>query len=105
MAECARLNQPQLSKIINGKVYDIQIDVLVCICLVLQLNLEQTADLLSRAERALSPASSVHRAYKELIGLYAAKPFDCVGDETMLDEADRFLKEKSIGALPNVLAY
>lgn len=82
-----------------------QIDVLVCICLALQLNLEQTTDLLSRAERALSPASPTHRAYKVLIELYAAKPIDCAGDTTMLDEADRFLKERSIGALPNVLAY
>lgn len=105
LALCARLNQSHLNKIINGKVYDVKVDDLVCLCLTLQINLEQSKDLLARAERALSPANPSHRAYMKLIEIYVSKPFDYEGGETMLDYADRYLIERGLPTLPNALTY
>ena len=105
LAECARLNQPQLNKMINGKVYNMSIDTLACLCLALQLTLPEAEDLLARAERAFSPASELHTAYKELINQYAVMPFERINDEKMLDEADRFLQVNGLQTLPNCYSY
>ncbi len=105
LADAARLNQPYVSRLINGRINNLQIDTLVCLCLALQLTLQESRDLLSRVERAFSPASALHSAYQELITLYARKSLDIRGDSNMLNEADDFLKARKLPALPNVYAY
>ncbi len=66
LAIAARLNQSQVNKIINGTVYTVQVDTLVCLCLALQLNLDESKDLLARTERVFSPASTLHQTYQEV---------------------------------------
>lgn len=105
LADAARLNQPYVSRLINGRISNLQIDTMVCLCLALQLSLQESCDLLSRVERAFSPASALHSAYQELIALYAHKPLDMQGESNMLNEADDFLKARKLPALPNVYAY
>ena len=70
LAECARLNQSQLNKIINARVNNVSVDVLVCLCLALQLTVPQSKDLMARAQRTFSPALPKHDAYQKLIALY-----------------------------------
>ena len=72
LVQCSRQPQSQISKIINGKVQWVPMDVLMCIILVLQLNVKESIDLLARMERAFSPASDVHKTYIELIKIYAS---------------------------------
>lgn len=105
LADAARLNQPYVSRLINGRISNLQIDTMVCLCLALQLSLQESCDLLSRVERAFSPASALHSAYQELIALYAHKPLDMQGESNMLNEADDFLKARKLPVLPNVYAY
>ena len=94
LAEYARLNQPLLNKMINGRIYDMKIDTLVCVCLALQLSLDESIDLLARAERAFSPASELHRAYQYLIE-----------NNIGLDDADEYLKSRKLPMLPNIYSY
>ena len=101
LAVVARLNQSQVNKIINGTVYTAQVDILVCLCLALQLNLEESKDLMSRAERAFSPASELHCAYQKIIQKYAKKPFNCSDNIEFLDAADEFLRARKLPLLPN----
>ena len=100
LAICARLNQPQINKMINGRKNNMNIDELVCICLALQLTPKEADDLLARAERALSPASPLHTAYRRLIKIFSDKQIDCFDWET-LDEADEYLLIRKLPALPN----
>lgn len=60
LAAAARLNQPYVNKLINGKVKDVSIKTMMCICLPLQLTVPETKDLLSRVQRAFSPALELH---------------------------------------------
>lgn len=101
LSVCARLNQSHVNKIINGRITNIAIDTLVCLCLALQLNVAESKDLLSRAERAFSPASELHEAYQKLIAIYVFKVFE-VEDEQMLDYADQYLEKRDFPTLPNV---
>ena len=101
LAIAARLNQSQVNKIINGTVYTVQVDTLVCLCLVLQLNLDESKDLLARAERAFSPASVLHQTYQELIKIYAKRPLDCSDNVGFFDEADHILTANGLPVLPN----
>ena len=102
---CARLEQSRVNKIINGAIYNIDIDVLVCICLALQLTVAESIDLMSRVERAFSPASDYHDAYIELIDIYAQKSPVCSENSNMLNFADDFLMERNVPALPNIYKY
>lgn len=102
---CARLEQSRVNKIINGAIYNIDIDVLVCICLALQLSVAESIDLLSRVERAFSPASDYHNAYIELIDIYAHMPPVYAEDINMLNFADNFLMERNVPALPNIYKH
>ncbi len=101
LARCALLNQSQVNKIVNERIMNIPVDTLVCLCLALQLSVAEAEDLLSRAERAFSPASAQHRGYLELIHLFSNLKFDCDHGEQMLYTADNFLVERGLAALPN----
>ena len=97
----ARINQPQLNKMMNGNVANMRIDILTNICLALQLTLPESEDLLARAGRAFSPASPEHAAYKKLITIYAGKTFNHSYESFMLDYADEILLEQGFSKLPN----
>ena len=101
LAIAARLNQSHVNKIINGTVYTVQVEPLVCLCLALQLNLDESKDLLARAERAFSPASTLHQTYQELIQIYAERLLDCSDNVELLDEADHILTARGLPVLPN----
>ena len=73
LAICARINQSRLNKIYNGTIKNVSVDTLVCICLALGLNEDETHDLLARQERAFSPAEPAHQVYLELIRIYSKK--------------------------------
>lgn len=105
MALCARLDQPKVNRIINGKQTAICVTDLTCICLALQISVEQSNDLLARAERAFSPALKTHSAYIELIEIYANMPFDCLGSKKMLDMADNFMRDRGLPEFPNIHGY
>ena len=105
LAVCARLNQSHINKIINGNVYNISVDVLICISLALQLTLEESKDLLARTERAFSPASNQHQAYLELIAIYSSPEFTYQEGGNMLSFADDYLMEHNLALLPNVDSY
>ena len=62
LVQCARQQQSQVSKIINGKVQWVPMDVLICFILALQLNVKESIDLLARMERAFSPASDFEQS-------------------------------------------
>lgn len=101
LVQCSRQPQSQISKIINGKVQWVPMDVLMCIILVLQLNVKESIDLLARMERTFSPSSDVHKAYIELIKIYASPEKKFPKNNTMLNEADKFLRERNYSSLPN----
>lgn len=101
LVQCSRQQQSQVSKIINGKVQWVPMDVLICFILALQLNVKESIDLLARMERAFSPASDLHKTYIELIKLYASPEKKFPKDSTMLNEADQFLMERNYSSLPN----
>ena len=104
LAECARMDQTALSKILNEKTMNISVENLVRICLVLGLGREQAIDLMSRKERAFSPANPSHAVYLELIDLYENKVFDFSLPNaqlvTYLDEADALLKNRGFATFP-----
>ena len=101
LAVCARLNQSQVNKIINEKVSNISVDVLVCLCLALQLTVPESKDLLARMQRAFSPALPQHDAYQKLIAIYALMDHN-EDDSNMLVYADDYLSRRSLAPLPNV---
>ena len=105
LAVCARLNQSHLNKIINERIYHVENDVLVCICLALQLTPEEAADLMARAEKALSPASPCYGAYLALLELYSRKESRYEADGGFLLEADEYLRKQKLPALPDANAY
>lgn len=79
------------------------VDVLVCICLALQLSLPKSKDLLARAERAFSPAQPLHDAYQELVRIYEKK-MPCAKREeesNFLLDADVYLRQKHLPPLTN----
>ena len=76
-------------------------DVLICFILALQLNVNESIDLLARMERAFSPASDLHKTYIELINLYSSHEKKFPNDSTMLNEADQFLRKRKYSSLPN----
>ena len=76
LAIFSRLNQSTLNKIANGRLKNVNISMLICICLALGLNEAESIDLLSRRERAFSPANDTHRVYLELIRIYSMKKID-----------------------------
>lgn len=98
--ERCRLAQSQVSKITHDQIANPSIDMLVCICLVLRLTLVESVDLLSRAERALSPACSTHDVYKEIIEMYADLSHTYPGDSNMLVDADEYLMARAEPRLP-----
>lgn len=99
----SRLNQPTLNKIVNGRMKNVSIPMLVCICLALGLNEAESVDLLSRRERAFSPADDTHRVYRELIRIYSMKEIDYkrTDPEMLLKDADEYLKRAKKPHLPN----
>ncbi len=105
LSVCIRVNQQYLNKITNRQIKNVDVDTLVCICLVLCMNLDEAFDMLSRFERAFSPANPLHRAYQELIEIYSEKKIN-YKDKTLkldevLDEADRYLTARNFEPLPN----
>ncbi len=101
LAICSRIAQPQINKIFNRRIYNIPVDVLICICLALRLTKKESLDLLARAERAISPANECYDAYLELIEIYSLKEipsgiFMC----NFLVEADEYLAKKHLPCLP-----
>lgn len=99
LALCTRENQQRLNKIARGQLKNVDVETLVRICLILRLTEEEAVDLMSRRERAFSPAKPVHRTYRELIRIYSQKEIDyTVSNEELgriLDEADAYLVERS----------
>ena len=100
LSVCARLNQPYLNKIINERIRFPEIDILVCIVLALQLTEKECEDLLSRVERAFSPAIHSHTVFREIIRIYAKKELMTKVDVNMLNEADEYAKKRG-GYLPD----
>lgn len=100
-----RLDQSTLNKIANGIMKNVDVSMLVCICLALGLNEAESVDLLARRERAFSPANDTHRAYLELIRIYSAKKIDYKRMENdpqqLLEEADIYLRNEGKTPLPN----
>ena len=101
LVQCSRQQQSQVSKIINGKVQWVPMDILISMILALQLTVKESIDLLARIERAFSPASDLHKAYVELIKIYSSAERKFPEDSTMLFEADRYLAERKLPTLPN----
>ena len=105
LAVCTRINQSRLNKIYNGKIKNIGVDTLVCICLALGLSEVESRDILARQERAFSPAKPIHQAYLELIQIYSRKNLiystTLQNLSTILDDADTYLKERGFPELPN----
>ena len=102
LAVCARLNQSQVNKIMNEKVNNISVDVLVCLCLALQLTVPESKDLLARVQRAFSPALPQHDAYQKLIAIYALMDLRGEDGSNMLVYADQYLSRRNLAPLPNV---
>ena len=100
LAQYARLSQSNVCKIINGNYERTKIESFVSLFLVLQLTVKESKDLLSRAERAFSPASELHTVYKDLIWYYATL-HDDTDILTMLDYADKYLMDRGYDPLPN----
>ncbi len=97
LAHCARINQQWLNKISNGQIEKLDVETLVRLCLVLGLTEKESVDLMARRERALSPASPLHKAYRELFHIYLKKDINYTGGEAdlekILDEADEYLEK------------
>ena len=100
LAQYARLSQSNVCKIINGNYERTKMESFVSLFLVLQLTVNESKDLLSRTERAFSPASELHTVYKDLIWYYATL-HDDTDILTMLDYADNFLMDRGYDPLPN----
>lgn len=94
----ARIYQQRLNKISNGIVKNVDVETLVRLCLVLGLTEQEAVDLMARRERAFSPANPLHRAYRELLGIYAQREIGCqtgaVALANILNEADEYLKSR-----------
>lgn len=105
LAVCARINQSRFNKIYNGTIKNVSVDTLICICLALGLNENETHDLLACQERAFSPAELAHQAYLELIQIYSEKEiiYDTTPQNlsTILEYADVYLRERKFAELPN----
>ena len=104
LATCARINQSRLNKIANGRIKDVPVDALVCICLALKMSVEESKDLMARKSRAFSPADPVHQAYIELIENYQEKPLDYSNEYQVTDflcDADDALTNQGFPPLPN----
>ena len=90
LAACARIRQQRLNKIANGYIKDVDVETLV------RLTEPEAVDLMARRERALSPANPLHRAYRELLGIYAQQQSNCpsgaIAMAGVLDEADAYLE-------------
>ena len=84
------------------KVNNISVDVLVCLCLALQLTVPGIKDLLARAQRAFPPALPQHDAYQKLIAIYALKDLSGEENSNMLVYADQYLQKRNLSPLPNV---
>ena len=100
LAQYARLSQSNVCKIINGNYERTKMESFVSLFLVLQLTVNESKDLLSRAERAFSPSSELHTVYKDLIWYYATL-HDDTDILTMLDYADKYLMDRGYDPLPN----
>ena len=100
LAQYARLSQSNVCKIINGNYERTKMESFVSLFLVLQLTVNESKDLLSRAERAFSPASALHTIYNDLIWYYSTI-HDDTEILTMLDYADKYLMDRGYDPLPN----
>ena len=105
LAIFSRLNQSTLNKIANGVMKNVDVSMLVCICLALGLSEAESVDLLARRERAFSPASDTHRVYLELIRIYSIKEIDyerlSSDPQQLLEKADAYLEKAGKAPLPN----
>ena len=101
LAMAARLNQPYVNKLINGKVSDVSVDVMMCICLPLQLTVPETKDLLSRVQRAFSPALELHDCYQKLLASYSYMNFTGIEERNILNYADDYLQKRGLPPLPS----
>lgn len=109
LAKRVRQTQQRINNIIGGKCKNVDVATIVAICLVLGLDKYQSFDLLSRFERALSPANPAHRAFEELIDIYSEMSkeenfFEESRDEELLDKADEYLESAKTQPLPNIYA-
>ena len=105
LALFSRLNQSTLNKIANGKMQNVSVPMLVCICLALGLNEIEAVDLMARRERALSPANETHKLYLDLIRMYSSEEIDYQSlkdtPERLLEAADRYLESANKETLPD----
>ena len=105
LAACARMSQSKLNKITNRKTKDVKLEDLVCLCLALGLNEEESYDLMSRKDRVLNLTNPRHVVFLELIRIYSKKQINNKKHWTKLlfelDEADKYLKERGFELLPN----
>lgn len=101
LAIAARLNQSYVNKLINGKVSNVSVEVMMCICLSLQLTVPETKDLLSRVQRAFSPALELHDYYQKLLASYSYMDFSGIDERNILNYADEHLQTRYFPPLPN----
>ncbi len=104
LANCARVNQPWLNRLANGRIKDTSVAELVCLCLALRLNVDESKDLLARMARAFSPAEPMHGAFLELIEKYHKEEIDyksVTEISEFLAEADSILISKGFKPLPS----
>ncbi len=103
LVACARVSQSRLSKIIHGRIRNVDVGTLISMCLALQLNKEQSIILLSLSERTISPVDECRDSYFELIDIYSKKEQVKEGFECFLIEADEFLEARNLKKLPSDL--
>ncbi|MBR3554985.1 MAG: helix-turn-helix domain-containing protein [Oscillospiraceae bacterium] len=104
LANCARVNQPWLNRLANGRIKDTSVAELVCLCLALRLNVDESKDLLARMARTFSPAEPMHGVYLELIKEYHKKEIDykkVTEISEFLVDADNTLTSKGYPPLPS----
>lgn len=107
LAQRIRQSQQRTNYIISGRMKTVDVQTIISICLVLGLNEKQSIDLLSRFERALSPANPVHKTYRKLIRIYSDKLnykelFGKLSDEEILTVADNYLISRNQPPFPNI---
>lgn len=100
LAEAARLNQPYVNRLINDKVSNVSIETMMCICLPLQLSVPEAKDLLSRVQRAFSPALELHYFYQKLLAIYVFEDFTGMEERNILNYADDYLAKHGFPPLP-----
>lgn len=97
------IEQKKLSKILSGKLNNLEVDELVCLSLSLRLTEEESLDLMARFERTLSPEN---KERKEIllywIRIYSSGSMQEDPNECMLMPVIEDLEKRNLQLLPCV---